>query len=86
MWDLAGMDENRSMRRGTKRIGGGMESVDGHHSWSNIWIIPDMIGYEMENEEVDECRWLRSDRVSVMEGRNQNCNAYPSCQERNGCL
>ena len=29
LWELAGFDENRNMRKGVKGIGGGMQSVDG---------------------------------------------------------
>ena len=48
MWDLAGIQENRSLRKGMRRIGGGMVSVDGHHIWSNSSIALDRIGYEKE--------------------------------------
>ena len=38
------------MRKGMKRIGGGIVSVDGHQSWSNSQVILDRMIREREGE------------------------------------
>ena len=48
MWDLAEIEENRSISKGMKRIGRGIVSVGGRQLWSNSPVILEMIDYEKE--------------------------------------
>ena len=66
-WDLAEIEENRSMRKGMRRIGGEMVSVDGHHPWSNSKVIIERIGYEKKKEALEKSTRLHPDEDCIME-------------------